>query len=123
MGEIVAQYNREGVVTPASVMKVVTSTTALEVLGADTRLETKVVHDGKIDSEGKLHGNIYIIGGGDPTLGSDGIKREQTAFMSEWVSKIKSSGIKKVEGDIIVIDNLFGYVGVEEKWLLGRFWY
>ncbi|MGO5426732.1 D-alanyl-D-alanine carboxypeptidase/D-alanyl-D-alanine endopeptidase [Fusobacterium mortiferum] len=116
-GEIIAQYNKGVVITPASIMKVITSATALEVLGADTRLETKVVYDGKIDGEGTLTGDIYIIGGGDPTLGSDGIKKEQTAFMTEWISKVKSSGIKKIKGDIIVIDNLFGYVGVEEKWL------
>ena len=116
-GEIVGEYNKSTAITPASVMKIVTSATALEVLGKDTRLETKVVYDGDISTEGVLSGNIYILGGGDPTLGSDGIKREQTAFMKEWVGKVKSSGIKRVEGDIIVVDNLFGYVGVEEKWL------
>lgn len=116
-GEIIAQYNKGVVVTPASVMKVITSATAFEVLGADTRLETKLVYDGKIDDEGTLLGNVYIIGGGDPTLGSDGISGSQTAFMDEWINEIKASGIKKIKGDIIVIDDLFGYVGVEEKWL------
>lgn len=116
-GEQIGSYNKNKAITPASILKVVTSSAALEVLGADTRLETKLLYDGKIDGEGTLAGDIYIIGGGDPTLGSDGIKRAQTAFMQEWIEKIKVSGIKNIKGDIIVVDNLFGYVGVEEKWL------
>lgn len=116
-GEQIGSYNKNKAITPASILKVVTSSAALEVLGADTKLETKLLYDGKIDGEGTLTGDIYIIGGGDPTLGSDGIKRDQTVFMQEWIDKIKISGIKNIKGDIVVVDNLFGYVGVEEKWL------
>lgn len=116
-GEKIATYNENKSITPASIMKVITSGAALEELGANTRLETKLLYDGSIDENGNLSGNIYIVGGGDPTLGSDGIKREQTAFMKEWINKIQKAGIKSIKGDIIVIDNLFGYVGVEEKWL------
>lgn len=116
-GKKVAEYNSTKVVTPASIMKVVTSAAAYETLGANTTLETKLVYTGKIDGNGILEGDIYILGGGDPTLGSDGIRVEQTKFMKEWIEKIKASGIKQVKGEIIVIDNLFGYTGVEEKWL------
>lgn len=116
-GEIIGSYHKEAAMNPASVFKVITSATALEVLGANTRLETKLLYDGKIDNEGILKGDIYIVGGGDPTLGSDGIKVKQTAFMEDWISKIEAAQIKKIDGDIVVIDNLFGYVGVEEKWL------
>lgn len=116
-GETIGSYHKEAAMNPASVFKVITSATALEVLGANTRLETKLLYDGKIDNEGTLKGDIYIIGGGDPTLGSDGVKVKQTAFMEEWLSKVEEAQIKKIDGDIIVIDNLFGYVGVEEKWL------
>ena len=116
-GETIGSYHKEAAMNPASVFKVITSATALEVLGANTRLETKLLYDGKIDNEGILKGDVYIVGGGDPTLGSDGIKVKQSAFMEDWISKIEAAQIKKIDGDIIVIDNLFGYVGVEEKWL------
>ena len=120
-GKNVGSYNENRAITPASIMKVITSSAAIEKLGAETKLETKLLYDGKIAQDGTLTGDLYIIGGGDPTLGSDGIKVEQTAFMKEWIEKIKAVGIKKVKGDIIVIDNLFGYVGVEEKWQLEDF--
>lgn len=116
-GKVLANYRGENVAIPASVMKIVTSATALEVLGEDTRLETKVLYDGKIN-KGVLNGDIYIQGGGDPTLGSDGFKGNREAFIDTWVNAVKKAGIKSINGEIIVIDNLFGYDGVLGKWLL-----
>ena len=65
-------YNYEGdrQLTPASVMKTVTSATALELLGEDFRFETTVEYDGELRPDGVLDGNLYIRGGGDPTLNS-----------------------------------------------------
>ena len=56
-------------VIPASVMKTVTTATALELLGNDYRFATSLTYDGHI-KDGVLHGNLYIEGSGDPTLGS-----------------------------------------------------
>lgn len=117
-GENVIDYRGDKVVTPASVMKVVTAATALEVLRKDTTLKTEVVADGKIDSKGVLNGNIYIKGGGDPTLGSENFKGNREAFLNEWIAGVKKAGIKSVTGSIIVLDDLFGYEGVSGKWLL-----
>ena len=57
--------------TPASTLKIYTTSCALELLGSDFRYSTYLEHDGYIDECGVLHGNIYITGTGDPTLGSD----------------------------------------------------
>lgn len=118
--KVVGDYRGENIVVPASVMKIITSATALEVFGADKRLETKLVSDGKIDANKILHGNLYIIGGGDPTLGSDGIDKTtegREKFLKDWTIAIKKAGIHSVQGDIIVIDDLFGYQGIPESWL------
>ena len=69
-GEVVAEWNANKSFTPASTMKIVTTATALELLGPDFRFETQVQAAGEVDSAGVLHGNLYIRGGGDPTLGS-----------------------------------------------------
>ena len=55
---------------PASTMKLITTATALEVLGRDYQFMTSLAYDGYIDSNGLLMGNIHIIGSGDPTIGS-----------------------------------------------------
>lgn len=116
-GKVVDSYREEVALVPASVLKVVTGATALEVLGADSVLETKVFYDGVISKEGILKGDIYIQGGGDPTLGSDGISIDREAFLKTWINEVKRIGIKSIDGNIIVLDDLFGYEGIPGKWL------
>lgn len=116
-GEAIAAYNEDTALIPASTMKVVTSAAALEMLGPDYVFQTKLFYDGVINKKGVLKGNLYIQGMGDPTLGSDGIARKKDAFLKEWLDAMRKQGIKSVAGDIIVLDQLFGYDGVPGKWL------
>ena len=116
-GKVVHDYRSEIALTPASIMKIITSATALEVLTPNDTLETKLLYDGKINNNKKLIGNIYILGGGDPTLGSDGISKNKDQFIKDWIKAIKNKGITSISGNIIVLDNLFGYDGIPKTWL------
>lgn len=115
--KIVDNYKGDTGLVPASVLKIVTSATAMEVLGKDTVLETKLIYDGVISKNGVLKGNIYIEGGGDPTLGSNGFPEEKELFLKQWTEEMKKIGIKSIDGNIIVLDDLFGYEGIPGKWL------
>ena len=112
-----AAHREKSALVPASVMKIVTSAAALEVMGGDKTFETKLMYEGKIDKAGLLKGDLYIQGGGDPTLGSDGISAAPEAFLADWVKEMKKARITSVNGDIIVLDDLFGYDGIPGKWL------
>ena len=116
-GKVIADHRGKNALVPASVMKIVTSGAALEVMGRDKTLETKLIYEGKIDKNGVLKGNLYIQGGGDPTLGSDGIAVAPETFLADWIKEMKKAGINFVNGDIIVLDDLFGYEGIPGKWL------
>ena len=69
-GKCVAQWNPDLPMLTASTMKTITTGSALQLLGKDFRFETKIGYSGEI-VDTVLNGNIHIIGGGDPTLGSD----------------------------------------------------
>lgn len=116
-GKVIADHRGKNALVPVSVMKIVTSGAALEVMGRDKTLETKLIYEGKIDKNGVLKGNLYIQGGGDPTLGSDGIAVAPETFLADWIKEMKKAGINFVNGDIIVLDDLFGYEGIPGKWL------
>ncbi|HZK68192.1 MAG TPA: D-alanyl-D-alanine carboxypeptidase/D-alanyl-D-alanine-endopeptidase, partial [Paludibacter sp.] len=110
----VCEYRSKNSIVPASTMKLVTTATALELLGADFRFQTKLEVDGKVTADGVLNGDLYIRGGGDPTLGSE--KLGDTTFLTKWVDVIKSRGIRKINGRVIADAGLFDDEGVNPKW-------
>ena len=113
-GSVVYEYRSKNSITPASTLKLVTTSTALEILGANFRFETKLEIDGKISSDSILNGNLYIRGGGDPTLGSE--KTGDADFLSKWLQALKNAGIKNIKGQIIVDESIFDDEGVNPRW-------
>ena len=69
-GEVVGESAMNEAITPASVMKIVTSASALKTLSETYHFQTTVTYDGYIDHNGVLHGNLIINGGLDPTTDS-----------------------------------------------------
>jgi D-alanyl-D-alanine carboxypeptidase/D-alanyl-D-alanine-endopeptidase (penicillin-binding protein 4) len=116
-GKTLASYNENVALTPASTLKIVTTATALDNLGGDFYFKTPLLYDGSIQ-DSVLMGDLYINGVGDPTLGSEFVDRDREYFLREWLSVIKKAGIKSISGDIIVLDQLYGYEGVSPKWLI-----
>lgn len=101
-GDTLASYNRLGKMVPASNMKLITTGAALHRLGAGFRFETALGYDGRIDSTGCLHGNLYIIGGGDPTLGAeDTIAIQTDTLFARWKAILSSAGIQTIDGYVI----------------------
>ncbi len=118
-GKVVAQYNARKSLTPASALKVITTATALEILGKDFKFETVLEYDGQIDASGTLKGNVYIRGGGDPTLGAprDGLGKDYEAILQQWVTAIRKAGIKKIEGYVVGDARIFEEESVPPMWL------
>jgi len=115
---VLVEENSEKAFVPASCMKVVTTAAALSLLGPEMQFETKLQHDGEIDQDGILHGNIYIYGGGDPCLGSDRIApslswKEQ---LNLWTLAIKNLGIQKIEGRVIGDNSQWEKFGTIPSW-------
>ncbi|MEX1003153.1 MAG: D-alanyl-D-alanine carboxypeptidase/D-alanyl-D-alanine-endopeptidase [Crocinitomicaceae bacterium] len=120
-GEVIADYNGDMSITSASTMKLVTTATALQYLGSAYRFKTQLMHSGVVDSSGTLHGDLYIIGGGDPTLGSRYFTRygEERDFLYQWVDSISAYGIQKINGRIIADGSLYHYDGPPSGWVWG----
>lgn len=102
-------------VVPASTMKIVTTATALELLGPNFRFETKLEISGEITEDGVLNGDLYIVGGGDPTLGSNFLG--QRYFVKNWADIIKKAGIKSINGSIVTDESIFDLEGINARWI------
>lgn len=83
----------------ASNEKLFTTTTALGLLGPDSRLQTRVKMDGKLSRAGKLDGDIYLIGDGDPTLGGDGV--------ADLADDVRRAGVERISGTVYGDDSIF----------------
>jgi serine-type D-Ala-D-Ala carboxypeptidase/endopeptidase (penicillin-binding protein 4) len=117
-GKVNIDYNSGISLIPASVMKVITSAAAIELLGPDYTFKTTVGYSGILNKRsGKLKGNIIIHGGGDPTLGSEYFKEHYKNFIDNWITEIKKLGIKKISGRVITDDSYYDYLPVPSKWL------
>lgn len=90
-----AIYSRDSKQTmrPASTMKLITAITALDKLGGAYLYKTRLCYNGEvIDSIRTLKGNIYLIGGMDPMIGSDDIRA--------FIESIKELGVDTIRGNI-----------------------
>src|SRR6185295_3580238 len=84
-GEVVFDKNSRIGLAPASTQKIITASTAYELLGKDYKYKTKLAYAGIVENE-VLSGDLIIIGSGDPTLGSSRFysSKSQT-ILKGWV--------------------------------------
>ncbi len=92
------RYRTQQPVNPASVMKLVTTYAAMDILGPEFTWSTRFMTDGAVD-KGTLRGNLYIKGGGDPKLV---LERIQAAFQA-----LQDKGVVLVLGDMVLDNSAF----------------
>ena len=116
-GKIIASNHLDLAITTASTMKTVTSTVALETLGADFLFHTRVYLVGDT-AGGTLRGNVLIVGGGDPTLGSRHFPR-QANIITQVVDSLKRWGIRTIAGTLTVDESLYPFPPYSIYWDVG----
>ena len=85
------EYNSRQTMRPASTMKVVTAITALDHLGGDYQLRTRLYYTGMLE-DGTLHGDIYCVGGFDP-MG-------EPLDIKAFAQSIRDLGVNTFDGNI-----------------------
>jgi serine-type D-Ala-D-Ala carboxypeptidase/endopeptidase (penicillin-binding protein 4) len=122
-GDVIGEWNSNMPLLTASTMKTITTGAGLSLLGPAYRFETKIATTGVIKN-GTLHGNLHIIGGGDPTLGSkDTVAFKIDSIFCIWADAIKAAGIEKINGNIIVDDSYFKREAIPDGWTWGNIGY
>ncbi len=91
-------HRSNALVNPASVMKLVTTYAALDLLGPAYSWSTPVYADGPV-RDGTLSGNVYIKGQGDPKLVLERV----------WLllRRLQGIGIKNIAGDLVLDRSAF----------------
>ena len=115
-GKVVAHYQENTDRNPASVTKIITTASAMEMLTDTFRFKTNIEYCGTI-SDSILHGDLYIRGGGDPTLGSAHAP-VTCDFFSEALIALQQKGIKQITGHIVGDATIFREDGAPFHWLV-----
>jgi len=115
---LLANYQKDKSMVPASSLKLLTTLSAVEILGSNFRFETKISIDGQITADSLLDGNLYVIGSGDPTLGSQKMKDALTIqqIFVDIEKSLKREGIKYINGDIIIDESQFPSFPAAPSW-------
>ena len=106
-GDTIVSLVPDRLLIPASNMKIVTTGLALEQFGEDYTFKTSIGYSGTV-ADSTLTGDLYIIGGGDPTLASgDSIAAPLEELFGCWADMLSEAGIRVIDGDIIGDDRWF----------------
>jgi D-alanyl-D-alanine carboxypeptidase/D-alanyl-D-alanine-endopeptidase (penicillin-binding protein 4) len=106
-GEVLYRHESDRRQQPASNAKLVTSASALEVLGPDYRFSTSVRSSGERRGP-VLQGDLYLRGTGDPTM--------LAADYDALAAKVADSGVKVVVGDLVADDTWFDTMRLASGW-------
>jgi D-alanyl-D-alanine carboxypeptidase/D-alanyl-D-alanine-endopeptidase (penicillin-binding protein 4) len=116
-GDTLLSHNCDMLMTPASCMKLITTGVALQQLGESHTWKTRLGYDGTISAD-TLKGNLYIIGGADPFLGSkDSLAFPIEKTFAQWKDSLAAAGIKHIEGMIIGDGRWIDGPMEEQNWL------
>ncbi|HSU14468.1 D-alanyl-D-alanine carboxypeptidase/D-alanyl-D-alanine endopeptidase [Longimicrobium sp.] len=110
-------YERNGgkMFVPASNMKLVTGSTALETLGPDFRYRTVVAATGPV-ANGELRGDLVVVGSGDPTIAADFHGGDARAVFRAWADSLRAHGVRRITGRVIGDDDVFDDVPYGRGW-------
>jgi serine-type D-Ala-D-Ala carboxypeptidase/endopeptidase (penicillin-binding protein 4) len=123
-GETLYEKNAEKYFVPASNMKLLTTALALDTLGPDYRFRTTVETNGALSAEGKISGDLILVGRGDPNLSNrkfpfdtkeefDGPPEKALAELADGVV---ARGVKEISGDIVGDDSYFPRERYPDGW-------
>src|SRR5439155_24178571 len=84
---------------PASVEKLYTTSTALLRLGPNATFDTKVLADVPVTPDGTLDGDLWLRGGGDPTL--------TTSRLDVLARQLAGDGVTSIHGDVVGDGTIF----------------
>jgi D-alanyl-D-alanine carboxypeptidase/D-alanyl-D-alanine-endopeptidase (penicillin-binding protein 4) len=126
-GEILYELNADKFFTPASNAKIFTSALVLSTLPRDFRFHTTLETAGQLGADGRLVGDLILVGHGDPDFSNrkfpyaGKIEREGAADapLVEMVNQAVARGLREVDGGIVADDSYFPYDPYPAGWSVG----
>lgn len=122
--QVLYSQNADKLFIPASNTKLFTTAAALALIGPDYRCRTTVETTSTLDPDGRLHGDLTLVGRGDPNLSGRvlpySVHTERSGFpikaLEDLADAVVQKGIKRIDGDVIADDSYFAFERYGEGW-------
>jgi len=126
-GATLYQKNADHYFEPASNMKLLTTALALDTLGPEYRFRTTVETNGTLGPDGKLSGDLTLVGRGDPNLSNRKFPYENKEefdgpperALAELADALVARGVKEITGDVVGDDSYFPRERYPDGWEIG----
>ena len=123
-GKTLYTRNADKLFTPASNTKLFTTSAALALVGADYKFHTTLETGAAIDKYGRLSGDLYLVGRGDPNLSGRTLpynlrterKMPPVQVLSELADQLVQKGVHYIDGDVIGDDSYYAFERYGEGW-------
>src|SRR5260370_22968600 len=114
-GRVLYSQNSNQLFVPASNAKLFTTAALLSLAGPEYRFRTTVEAEGDLGADGRLQGNLVIMGRGDPNISGRvlpyTLKTERgpphTQILEELGNQAAARGLKTIEADLIGDDTVY----------------
>ncbi len=130
-GTALCSINHAQLFRPASNNKLLTAAAALALLGPDRRFTTTVEAEGELKG-GVLHGNLRLVGGGDPSFGAHDVPYMPPALqpkpplaepptiadIEELADAVVAKGVRSIRGDVVGDDRYFAWDPYPRGWMM-----
>ena len=123
-GSTLYSRNADKLFTPASNTKLFTTAAALALIGPDYKFKTTIETNGSIDRYGRLTGDLFVVGRGDPNISGRILpyylrtERKDPALkvLEELADQVVAKGVKYIDGDVIGDDSYYAFERYGEGW-------
>ncbi|HWR15086.1 MAG TPA: D-alanyl-D-alanine carboxypeptidase/D-alanyl-D-alanine-endopeptidase [Terriglobales bacterium] len=123
-GTVLYSLNSDKLFTPASNTKLFTTAAALALIGPDYKFNTTIETNGGIDRYGRLNGDLFVVGRGDPNISGRTIpyflrtERKEPALkvLEDLADQVVARGLKFIDGDIVGDDSYYAFERYGEGW-------
>jgi D-alanyl-D-alanine carboxypeptidase/D-alanyl-D-alanine-endopeptidase (penicillin-binding protein 4) len=122
-GKTLYQLNANRFFVPASNTKLFSTSLALIRLGPDFTFQTRVLAGAAPDADGRIAGDVRLVGGGDPNLSARAIPYrtgptagDPLAAIASLADQVAARGIHRIDGDIVGDDSWYVWEPFGNGW-------